>query len=239
MNSGVHVLCEAPVVLDIEQFDRLIEMAKEKSVVLMDSLKTAYAMAYNRLLLQIKSGKIGRVLSVDATCTSLHEKQEKGYRAYMPWNSMCAWGPTALLPVFQILGVNYKKADIISMTDENTETPFDLFTKIDLTYDRAVASIKVGKGVKSEGELIVSGTDGYIYVPSPWWKTDYFEIRYEDIEKNQRFFYQLDGEGIRYELVAFVNAINKGVSLDYIQDEITRATLGIIQKFYHREYISI
>ncbi len=31
-------------------------------------------------------------------------------------------------------------------------------------------------------------------------KTDYFEIRYEDASGNKRYFYQLDGEGIRYEL---------------------------------------
>ena len=39
------------------------------------------------------------------------------------------------------------------------------------------------------------------------WKTDYFEIRYEDPTENKRYFYKLDGEGIRYELVAFLRAI--------------------------------
>ena len=54
---------------------------------------------------------------------------------------------------------------------------YDTFTKISFIYPHAVASIKVGQGVKSEGELIISGTKGYIYVPAPWWKTDYFEVR--------------------------------------------------------------
>ena len=84
---------------------------------------------------------------------------------------------------------------------------FDLFSKVSFVYSNAVASIKVGKGIKSEGELVVSGTKGYIYVPAPWWKTDYFEVRYENSENNKRYFYQLDGEGIRYEIVAFIKAI--------------------------------
>ena len=42
-------------------------------------------------------------------------------------------------------------------------------------------------GVKSEGELIISGTKGYIYVPAPWWLTDFFEVRYEDQTKNKNF----------------------------------------------------
>ena len=36
----------------------------------------------------------------------------------------------------------------------------DAFTKIDFTYDDAVASIKVAKAAKSEGELVVTGTKG-------------------------------------------------------------------------------
>ena len=58
------------------------------------------------------------------------------------------------------------------------------------------------------GQLIVSGTKGYVYVPAPWWKTDYFEIRYENQNENQRYFYQLEGEGIRQELVAFIKSIS-------------------------------
>ena len=41
----------------------------------------------------------------------------------------------------------------------------DLFTRVTFVYEHAVASVKVGTGVKSEGELIVSGTKGYVYVP--------------------------------------------------------------------------
>ena len=42
---------------------------------------------------------------------------------------------------------------------------FDGFTKIDFIYPDSVASIKVAKTAKSEGELIITGTKGYIYVP--------------------------------------------------------------------------
>lgn len=116
---------------------------------------------------------------------------------------------------------------------------FDAFTKIDFIYPDAVASIKVGKGVKSEGELIVSGTEGYIYVPAPWWKTDYFELRYEDPAQNKRHFYQLDGEGIRYELVAFVNSVEKRRASAYIENEVTAAISKIMEDYERGEIIAI
>ena len=44
----------------------------------------------------------------------------------------------------------------------NEKKLFDGFTKVDLVYHDSVASIKVAKGAKSEGELIITGTKGYI-----------------------------------------------------------------------------
>jgi choline-phosphate cytidylyltransferase len=228
-----HVLCESPIVLDVVQYEELTALAKEQGVILMDAIKTAYSMAYNRLILLLKGGKIGRVVSVDATCTSLTDLQNSDYKDLgSKWNTICAWGPTAMLPVFQLLGPEYKcKTITSSFIDE--EQHFDIFTKIAFVYDHAVASIKIGKGVKSEGELIISGTQGYVYVPAPWWKTDFFEIRYEDSNHNKRYFYQLDGEGIRYELVQFVKAIESGRPSFYIQAATSKAIVQIVENFYH------
>ena len=36
---------------------------------------------------------------------------------------------------------------------------------------------------------------------------DYFEVRYENPQNNKRYFYQLDGEGLRYMLLSFLKAI--------------------------------
>ena len=110
----------------------------------------------------------------------------------------------------------------------------DAFTKIDFVYDTGVASVKVAKGAKAEGELVITGTKGYIYVPAPWWKTDYFEVRYENQEDNKRFFYQLDGEGIRYEIVAFAKAVESGRNMSYISQKISETIVSVIDDFNNR-----
>lgn len=108
---------------------------------------------------------------------------------------------------------------------------FDAFSKIDFLYDHAVASIKVGKGVKSEGNLVISGTKGYLYVPSPWWKTDYFEVRYENPADNQRYFFQLDGEGIRNELVAFIKSTESKHNFSKIDRAVTTTIAEMINTY--------
>ncbi len=228
-----HVLCESPIVLSLKQYEELNELSKNHGVILMDAIKTAFSMAYNRLVLLLKGGKIGRIVSVDAICTSLKDLQHSDYKDLdTKWNTICAWGPTALLPIYQLLGPNYVSKQITS-TFIDKDKHFDTFTKIAFVYDHAVASIKVGKGVKSEGELIISGTEGYVYVPAPWWKTEFFEIRYEDSNRNKRYFYQLDGEGIRYELVQFVKAIETGKPSFYIQSATSKAIVKTIDDFYN------
>lgn len=151
----------------------IAKMAVSNNLILSEAIKTAYSTAYNRMVLLAKSGRIGDIVSVDAVCTSLRKIDYNDKRELdLTWNSLAAWGPTAMLPIFQLLGTDYAQKQIISRVG-NEKYGYDEFTKIAFVYPHAVASIKVGKGVKSEGELIVSGTDGYIYVPSPWWKTDY------------------------------------------------------------------
>ena len=230
-----HVLCEAPITISLKQWTELQCLAKDNNCVLMDAIKTAYSTAYYRLLLLVKSRIIGDVVSVDTVCTSLRNlEQEKETPKTSTWNSICSWGPTAMLPIFQILGNNYQTYQITSCII-NEENMFDAFTKITFVYPHAVASLKVGKGIKSESELIISGTKGYIYVPAPWWKTDYFEVRYENPVNNKRYFYQLNGEGIRYELVTFVKEIKSRKNLFHVNLSDSMNIVKMIESFYNRQ----
>lgn len=240
LERGKHVLCESPVVLSQKDYVELQHNAAKKGLILMEAIKTAYATAYSRLLLQIKGGKIGNVVSVDATCTSIKAiDSDTSLSKKHQWDGIYEWGPTALLPVFQILGTNYIDKEMIVKYQDESHV-HDAFVKADFTYSNAVATIKVGNGVKSEGELIVSGTKGYLYVPAPWWKTDYFEIRYEDQSRNNRYFYQLDGEGIRYELVAFARAIEKGRDIvTHISQNITQAIVSVMEDMNNKKNLRV
>lgn len=207
---GKHVICEAPLALNVDECKRLYELADDRNLILFEAIKTAYSTAFHRLILLAKMGKIGKVVSVDATCSSLADLQGISANSLSEkWGTFDAWGPTALLPVFELLGEKYITCDIdVAYLDR--EQTFDGFVKASFAFSDAVATVKIGKAVKSEGTLIISGTEGYIYVPAPWWKTDYFEIRRERQEETRRYFYQLEGEGIRQMLVSFLKSIESG-----------------------------
>ena len=218
---GKHVLCESPITLNMLQTKELFEIAKKNNCILQEGIKTAYATAYQRMLLLLKGGIVGKVIAVDATCTSLNTSLNDG------WDGLTYWGPTALLPVFQILGTEYISKQIVVLNGDKN----NVFAKVNFTFPSGVASVKTGCGVKSEGELIVSGTKGYVYIPSPWWKTDYFEVRYENPALNKRYFYQLDGEGIRNGIVVFLNKIRSRKAPVCMEENVSSAISSVIEDY--------
>jgi choline-phosphate cytidylyltransferase len=233
LEKDKHVLCESPICLSTKEWKELKSLAESKGLVLLDSLKTAYSTAYSRLLLLAKEGTIGDLVSITSTSTSLRPIETNKSRLAEDWSSIFSWGPIDLLPVFQLFGCDYKDLSFATRFQPNTN--FDLFTKINLIYPHATAVTYSGIGIKSEGELVIAGTKGYIYVPAPWWKTDYFEVRYEDPNNNQKFFYPLEGEGIRYEILSFIKTINEHKDYSYISDEISYAFVKIFEEFRQRK----
>lgn len=240
LETGKHVLCESPISMNHVQCKELFDLSHYKNLIFTEAIRTAYSTAYHRLLLLVKSGAIGDVVSVDAVCTSLKDYNMIAKNDVSGiWNSLTAWGPTALLPIFQIIGTEYSTCEITSRFLDKT-CHFDIFTKIALGFTNAVASIKVGNGIKAESELIITGTKGYAYVPSPWWKTDYFEIRFENPTENKRYYYQLDGEGIRNELSCFIKSINSGkIFSSHISENISIKIAEIIERFESKENIRL
>ena len=134
-----------------------------------------------------------------------------------------------LLPIFKFLGTDFKNINFYSKMRNGV----DIFTKAVFRYDHAVASFQVGLGVKSEGNLVISGTKGYAYVPAPWWRTDYFEIRFEDQNQNKKYFYPFAGEGLRYEIKEFASAILQGSYPKLTRDEILK--MAEVQERYLQE----
>lgn len=230
LEQGKHVICESPLAMLPHDVEELFCLADSKGLVLMEGIKTAYSTAYHRLSLLVQSGTIGRVASVQSTCTSLADLSHGALSVNSKLPSADTWLPTALLPILQFLGCDYRDK-LMVRSDLSGHKDFDVFGKVDLVYEEAVGSAVIGKAVKSEGSLCIAGTDGYIWVPSPWWKTDYFEVRRENPSENRRYFYQLEGEGIRNELASFARSIQTGHNLPLVDRSVSIALSRLVGEF--------
>lgn len=215
-----HVLVEKPICLDLKEVEELINISKNNNLVLMEAIKTAYAPAFIKLMEIVKSGVLGKIIDISATFTklisnnSLRELQDNNFGG-----SFLELGSYLLLPSIKLLD-NIEEFKVYTIKENNV----DVFCKICSIHSKGFSTLTAGLKVKKEGSLVISGTKGYIYVPAPWWKTSEFEIRFEDINLNKKYFYAFDEDGLRYEIAEFIECIrkNKNESDLYNHQEIIK-----------------
>ena len=205
LEHGKHVLCEKPMVLKKAQAEELFRYAKERGLILFEGIKTAYCPGFSKLLGIACSGMIGSIRNVEACFTKLENPKSRELTDLAYGGSFTELGSYCMLPILKLFGKDYNDIRFDSIQGENG---LDLFTKVSLTYPTGVATATCGLGVKSEGRLLISGTKGYLVVEAPWWKTSYFEVRYENPGEVDKYSERFLGEGLRYEISDFLSMIN-------------------------------
>ena len=232
LKAQKHVLCETPMVLDGEQAKELYRFAESQGRILMEANKTAHSPAFNHLVVLIKSGVIGDVVDIEASLSQLLDKNGREFDPNQAGGALFEQGSYPLLPIFKLIGINYDELTLYSRMENGVDT----YTKGVFRYPNATCSFKVGLGVKTEGDLVISGTKGYAYVPAPWWLTDYFELRYENQNENKKFFYKWDGFGLRYEIQEFISCIiNKRFSSARLRRRESIQMAFAMQQFNERK----
>lgn len=230
--AGKHVLCEIPFVLSASEAKELYDYAEANNLVLLEASKTAFCPSFNHLVTLVKSGVIGEVIDVKASLSKMVSAPTRELDAMQAGGAMNEHAPLTLMTIIKLLGKDFSYVDFHS----KVENGVDIYTKVVINYPHATSSATLGIGVKTEGNLVVSGTKGYIYVPAPWWLTSFFEVRYEDQTKNKKYFYSYDGEGLRYEIQEFVSMIvNNRRSCYKLRRRESIAIAEIVEKYRNKE----
>ena len=233
--AGKHVLCEIPFMLSKDEALELYQLAEEKNLVLLEASKTAYSPAFGHITTLIKSGIIGDVVDVKSSLSKMVTPPTRELDAEQAGGAMTEHAPLTLMAIIKLLGLDWKDIDFHT----KKENGVDIYTKGVINYPHATSSFTLGIGVKTEGNLVVSGTKGYVYVPAPWWLTSYFEVRYEDQTKNKKYFYSYDGEGLRYEIQEFLSMIvNNRRSCYKLRRKESVAIAEIIEKYRKGENVT-
>ncbi len=233
LERGIHVISEKPLVLKEGQARELFDIAKENGAILIEGLKTAYCPGFTKLIDVARSGIIGNIRYVDACFTKLEKPDSRELTDLKYGGSFIELGSYCLLPVIKLFGLEY---DEIQFNSIHADNGLDLFTKCSMNFPRGMATITCGLGVKSEGRLLISGTQGYIIVEAPWWKTSYFEVHFEDPNRVEKYSESFLDDGLRYEIADTLNQINGNGNSEF---KLTRkesiAMVAILEKFLLHE----
>lgn len=203
LQAGKHVICEKPFTLSGEQAAELYTLACSNRLICMEAIKTAYCPGFQGILELLEQGVIGRVYDVEACFTKIHTAAGREL-----WGeaggSFVELGSYPLFPIAKILGTESEESYIWSL---DSAVGTDSYTKEVISYKNASGTVKTGLGVKSEGEMIISGEKGYILVQAPWWLTKHVEVRHENPNQIEVYEFPFEGAGLRYEIMSFAKRI--------------------------------
>ena len=103
INAGKHVLCEKPFALSGDDAVSVFELAREKEVMCMEAIKTAYCPGFSGLIQLIENGVIGQPYDVEATFTKIGSSSGREM-----WGSAAGsfveLGSYVLFPIAKIMG---------------------------------------------------------------------------------------------------------------------------------------
>ncbi len=228
--AGKHVICEKPMTFTYDEAVELYAMASANDVVLMEGIRAAYLPGFQQLLSVARDGTIGDICDIEACFTRLGDPLSREMSDAKYGGAFMEYGSYTLLPIFKLLGTDYEEVRIDSILGKGG---IDVFTKVQFRYKNALATSKTGAGVKSEGQLVIAGTKGYILAPSPWWLIRNFDVRYEDPNKIDHYEVSFVGQpGFRYEIAEFLMKVNKTGGNDYkLTADESIAMAKVVEKF--------
>jgi choline-phosphate cytidylyltransferase len=229
LEHGKHVLSEKPIALEKAKAEELFAIAREHNVILFEGIKTAYCPGFTKLLGIACSGSVGSIRNVEACFTKLEDPESRELTDLRYGGSFLELGSYCMLPILKMLGDDYTDVRFDTI---NAENGLDLFTKVSLKYPHGIATATCGLGVKSEGRLLISGTEGYIVAEAPWWKTSYFEVHRGNADEVEKYSERFLGDGLRYEISDFLSMINGSSKSEFKLTRSESVTMaGIMEKF--------
>ncbi|MDO5118215.1 MAG: adenylyltransferase/cytidyltransferase family protein [Eggerthellaceae bacterium] len=235
LEAGLHVISEGPIAFTVEDVKRLQKLAADKGLVLIEALTAMYLPGFQRLKLLLESGIVGEIKDIDASYSIVPDSLDFRDRYSSNFYNMSS---RTLLPALVYLGAKPKDVQVICGYEQDMCT----WSKYNLLFETASATLKTGRGVKTEGDMTITGTDGYIYVPAPWWRLEYFEIRNEDLRDVKKHYYECAGEGQRYLIKEFYLYWSDPAIYDMAKgtlEELEVATVGIIERIGSDQCITL
>lgn len=203
LNNEKHVLCEKPLALKKTDAQEVFELAEKNNKICMEAIKTAYCPGFQKIMELVREQVIGKVHDIDAAFTKIGMAAGREMWG-ASGGSFTELGSYVLLPVMKLYGMEKPKVHTYSL---KSALGTDSYTKMMLSVSNGVATVKTGLGIKTEGELIIAGDDGYIKVPSPWWLTKRIEVHHENPNQVEVYELEFAGGGLRYEIEALIQNI--------------------------------
>lgn len=140
LNHYIPVLCEKPFAMNLSEVDAMIELSKEKNILLMEALWTLFLPHYQYVLILLKNKQFGKLMTLEADFgfRPIYEERSRLFDKSVGGGSLLDIG---IYPIFAALST-LGKPDSIEAKADFFKTGADSNCKMIFHYDSAKAILK-------------------------------------------------------------------------------------------------
>ena len=182
-DAGKHILCEKPLALNYSEAMAIVEAARRNDVFLMEAFMYRCHPQTAKIVELVKSGAVGDVRLIQATFSFRGWFNPKG-RLFAPelagggiMDVGCYCCSMSRLVAGAALGKPFVDPIDVKGMGHIGETGVDYYAIGMLKFPNDIlAQVSTGVHLNQENAVRIYGTEGSIYVPSPWFCQEHAEI---------------------------------------------------------------
>ncbi len=208
LRAGKAVVCEKPFTVNAAEARRLVALARERGLFLMEGMWTRFFPLMGRLRRMLSEGALGepRMLTVDFGFRAELDPASRLFDPKLGGGAMLDVGVYCVSFASMVLGRPVRGTGISHLGETGVDEQFAA------TLEHGggrISAITAGTRTASPHEATVLGTEGYARIHSPWWRPEAMTISrpgHEDEVVRE----PTEENGFRYEAEEVMRCLGAG-----------------------------
>jgi predicted dehydrogenase len=232
-DAGKHVLCEKPMTLRAEEFQRLIAARDRNRVVISEAFMITYSPVWKKVKSLLTEGAIGRLRHIQGAFTYFNRDP-----ANMRNIPALGGGGLPDIGVYPTIAARFatgaEPLRIQAVTERDAAFGTDIYSSVKADFGAFEMSFYISTQMAARQVMVFHGEAGFIEVKSPFnadrYGAEEIELTNQNHSQSQHFRFQ-DSRQYRREVEAFARAA-KGEKEEIVTLEYSRLNQKVIDAIY-------
>ena len=208
LEAGKAVLCEKPFTLNAAEAERVVGLARERGLFLMEGMWTRFFPLMERVRALISTGGIGepRILTADFGFRAPLDPASRLFAPDLGGGALLDVGVYCVSLATMVLGQPVRTAGLSHLG----ETGVDEQAAMILEHEAGrLSNLSIGIRTATPQEATILGTEGYLKIQAPWWRPTTMTISRPGRE-DETVEAPITGNGFNYEAAEVIRCLEGG-----------------------------
>ncbi len=208
LEAGKAVLCEKPFTVNAAEAERVVSLARERELFLMEGMWTRFFPLMERVRGMTSNGEIGelRMLTADFGVRFDLDPASRLFALELGGGALLDVGVYCVSLASMILGPPVRAAGLSHLG----ETGVDEQAAVVLEHEAGrLSNLTMGIRTATPQEATVLGTEGYLKIHTPWWRPTTMTLSRPGRE-DETIEAPVTGNGFNYEAAEVMRCLHEG-----------------------------